>query len=104
MRGRLAIAALLLGLVGVLTWPWEFLPLRWQYPQAARAVEVIEKFRAKTGRPPSNEEILAVLDPFDLPCGECYWSEGGWYVLIAAASFDWSVAYDSRTGQWSRSP
>ena len=107
-RRGLVIAALLLAPVTVLEWPWEFLPLRWQYSfetgRGERAIAAIEKFKAAAGRLPSQKELWEKLDPFDWPCYECYQDDGRSYILIATASFDWAVIYDSRTRQWRRSP
>ena len=78
-------------------------------PQSVENVDILQiestyGTREHEDKSSAKDEILKVIDPFDLPCGECYLSDGKWYVLTAAASFDWSVTYDSRTGRWSRSP
>jgi hypothetical protein len=95
--------ALLLAL-GALVSPRRFLPLRWQYPSARRAIDEIERFKAGAHRLPSQEELWKALDPYDWPCSECYEVDGQSYTLIAAASFDWSIQYDSRTREWRRYP
>jgi hypothetical protein len=102
------IAGLLLLPVAVLEWPWSFLPLRWQHygaiADAERVIEKIENFRASSGRLPTRDELIGDLQRAVIPDDHFYEPEGDHYSLIATASFDWMVIYDSRTRAWYRKP
>jgi hypothetical protein len=89
-------------------WPWEFLPLRWQYPftisRGERMVAAIDRFRATNGRFPSMQELGGSLPLEDWPCSECYEPRGASYSLTVTAGFDYSISYDPHTREFRRYP
>ena len=106
-RGLLVVALFVVP-VAIHQWPWEFLPLRWQYPCAIsrgeRIVEMIERFRAAKGRLPSPQELGNVLPVDDWPCSECYDPRGASYSLMVTGGFDYTISYDPETREFRRYP
>ena len=104
----LLFVALFVVPVAVYQWPWDFLPLRWQYPGAIRRgeriVQTIERFRAANGRLPSPQELGNALPLDDWPCGECYDPRGTSYSLMVAGGFDYTIWYDTQARAFRRSP
>jgi hypothetical protein len=106
-RRHLLIVAVALLPVGLLTWPWEFLPLRWQCSQvrdAGALIYEVELLRQSLGRLPTNAELDARLPTLREADDYGYAPKGEFYFLSTAYTFDSKVVYDSRTGQWSREP
>jgi hypothetical protein len=104
----LVVFVLFLLPVAVLEWPWSFLPLRWQYhseiAEADRVIEIVEDLRSASGRLPTPAELTAALKRAVIPSDHFYETEGDHYSVIGTASFDWIIAYDSRTREWRRKP
>ena len=102
------VAALVLLPLAILEWPWSFLPVRWQHhgaiAEAERVIEKIEGFRSASGRLPTQAELTADLQTAVIPNDHFYEPEGKHYSLVATASFDWIIVYDSRTRVWRRRP
>lgn len=93
--------------VGLLTWPWEFLPFTWQYGRvrdASTIIREVERIRQATGRLPTEDELYARLPALGETDDYGYAPQGQYYLLSAVHSFDWKIVYDSRTGRWSREP
>jgi hypothetical protein len=104
----LLVAALLVVPVAIHQWPWDFLPLRWQYPfeirRGERIVEAIDRFEVANARLPSIQELGSALPMEDWPCAECYDPRGPYYSLIVTAGFDYSIWYDPQARAFRRSP
>jgi hypothetical protein len=103
----LLVATLVVLPLGLLTWPWGFLPLRWQYSRVREAdivIREVERFRGSSGRLPTSEELWARLPALMLTDDYGYAPADGRYYLSAVHSFDWTIVYDSATGRWSRVP
>src|SRR4030095_4204523 len=94
--------------IGVHAWPWQFLPLRWQYPGAIRRgermVDTIERFKAANGRLPNPQELGNALPLDDWPCSECSDPRGTSYRLMVAGGFDYTITYDPQTRAFRRDP
>jgi len=106
-RGLLFVALFVVP-VAIYEWPWEFLPLRWQYPgeirRGERIVETIDRFRAANGRLPSIQELGSALPLDDWPCSECYDPRGATYSLMVTGGFDYSIWYDPQTREFRLHP
>jgi len=94
--------------VAIHQWPWDVLPLRWQYPseirRGERIVAMIDGFRAANGRLPSIQDLGTALPIEDWPCSECYEPRGASYSLVVTAGFDFSIWYDPRAREFRRAP
>jgi hypothetical protein len=105
-KRALLISVLLILPVAVLDWPWSFLPLRWQYyseiAEAERVIEVIEGLRSASGRLPTPEGLTVALQRAVIPRDHFYEPHEDHYSIIATASFDSMIIYDSRTREWRR--
>ena len=106
-RGLL-FAALVIVPVAIQQWPWEFVPLRWQYPReirlGQRIVRTIDRFKTAKGRLPSMQELGSALPIDDWPCSTCYEPRGASYSLVVGAGWDYLIWYDPQTREFRRDP
>jgi len=102
-RRVILIVALFLVPPAVISWPWSFLPIRWQYGlirEADRVIAASDRLSAHLGRPPTYDELLrSALDPLVVDRLN-YEAVGDGYTLMIVCGFDCSVKYDSRTRRW----
>jgi hypothetical protein len=85
----------------ILSWPWEWLPLRWQRPRLIGEAEpVLSKamaFRATNGRYPMFEEMPELE-------GVSFTQVPGGFMAQITESFDSFLIFDSRRNSWERRP